>query len=89
MMDAIALLSDDEVLAGSTDDRINRLLLLFRDHAKEVDAKLTKHIKDTDEKFKALEEKFRLQSEKTERAWELKYNKMVEKFNKSEKKTRK
>ena len=86
MMDAIALLSDDEVLAGSTDDRINRLLLRFRDHAKEVDVKLNKHIKETDDKFKALEEKFRLQSEQTERAWELKFNKMVEKFNKSEKK---
>lgn len=80
----LAQLSNEELLAGSTDEKIDRLLLFLRDHAKDVNDKIDKHVEVTKAKFIAIEEKFRLKHETTERLWQEKYDKLVKRFNKSE-----
>ena len=61
-------------------------MLYFRDYARDNNAKLDKHIEDTTAEFNAIEEKWRLKLEKTERVWQQKFDKLVEKFDTSEKK---
>ena len=51
----LASLSDDALLSGTTDERINRMLLLLRDGFKELHERVDEHINKTEERFIAVE----------------------------------
>ena len=70
-----ANLSDAELLAGTTEDKLNRVLLLLRDGFKDINDKVAKHIQNTEEKFDAIELK-----------WENKYKALLKRFDELENK---
>ena len=51
-------MSDAQLLAGSTDDKIDRVLLLLRNGVAEVNSKVNKHIEETACKFEDMEKKW-------------------------------
>lgn len=71
----LANLSDEALLSGTTDERINRMLLLLRDGFKELNGKVDEHITKTEEKFTAVESE-----------WKQKYEKLVKRIDQLENK---